>query len=481
VARGGERREGGVNRVLVVDDEAPMRTALEAHFVRDGWEVTTAYGARDAMEKFQRAPYPLVITDMRMPDGDGLGVLRGMREVAPQVGIVFLTAYASVPEAVQAMREGACDYLVKPVRFDQLKEATKRVLARSVAGREPAENALVGSSPELKCLLQRARQVARTDMDVLISAESGTGKELLARLIHQASDRRRRPFVAVNCAAFPESLLESELFGYARGAFTGAVTGKPGKFELAHTGTLLLDEIGEMPLPLQPKLLRVLQEREVDRLGETRAVHVDVRVIATTNQPLAERVEEGKFRADLFYRLNVVPFTIPPLRERRGDVAALIEHFLRRYGQEAGTAAPEFAVELMRRLEAHDWPGNVRELENLVRRAIALHPGGVVGPEFFTPTACRSTAESGSPEGMDRQAELSGAASAGSLREMERQLLIATLEAQGGNRTRAARALGICPRTMRNKIREYGLPPRAYRAASAAVVGKITGDGHELN
>jgi DNA-binding NtrC family response regulator len=470
-----------LNRVLVVDDEAPMRTALEAHFVRDGWDVTTAYGARDAMEKFHRAPYPLVITDMRMPDGDGLGVMRGMREVAPQVGIVFLTAYASVPEAVQAMREGACDYLVKPVRFDQLKEAAQRVLAHSAAGTEPPENGLVGNSLALKGLLQRARQVARSDMDILISAESGTGKELLARLIHQASDRRNRPFVAVNCAAFPDSLLESELFGYARGAFTGAVTGKPGKFELAHTGTMLLDEIGEMPLQLQPKLLRVLQEREVDRLGETRTVRVDVRVIATTNQPLAQLVEQGRFRADLFYRLNVVPFTIPPLRERRGDVRALIEHFLRKYRREGGAAEPQFSPELMARLEAHDWPGNVRELENAVRRAIALYPGGMVGAEFFAFAAPRSTGESRPEEGIDRQIELSGAASAGSLREMERQLLIATLEAQGGNRTRAARALGICPRTMRNKIREYGLPPRTYRTANVMAAEKMAGDGHELN
>jgi DNA-binding NtrC family response regulator len=455
-----------MNHVLVVDDEAPMRTALEAHFARDGWDVTTAYGARDALDKFRRAPCPLVITDMRMPDGDGLDVMRGMRELAPQVGIIFLTAYASVPEAVRAIREGACDYLVKPVCFEQLKEVTRRALARTAAAApESTENALVGNSPALRSLLERARQVARTDMDVLISAESGTGKELLARLIHQASDRRNRAFVAVNCAAFPESLLESELFGYVRGAFTGAVTGKPGKFELAHAGTLLLDEIGEMPLPLQPKLLRVLQEREVDRLGETRTVRVDVRVIATTNQPLAKLVEEGKFRADLFYRLNVVPLSIPPLRERHGDVRLLIEHFLHKYAIDGRAQAPEFSVELLTRLDLQHWPGNVRELENLVRRAIALHPGQVVGPEFISTTISASPNDAGSREAP--AAELPASAAAGSLREMERQLLVATLEAEGGNRTRAARALGICPRTMRNKIREYGLPPRTFRRVGA--------------
>lgn len=470
-----------MNRVLVVDDEAPMRTALEAHFARDGWDVTTAYGARDALEKFRRAPCPLVITDMRMPDGDGLGVMRGMREVAPQVGIVFLTAYGSVPDAVRAMREGACDYLVKPICFEQLKEATQRVLARSAPSpREKTESALVGNSPALKELLERARQVARTDMDVLISAESGTGKELLARLIHQASDRRNRAFVAVNCAAFPESLLESELFGYARGAFTGAVTGKPGKFELAHGGTLLLDEIGEMSLPLQPKLLRVLQEREVDRLGETRTVRVDVRVIATTNQPLARLVEEGKFRADLFYRLNVVPFTIPPLRDRDGDVAVLVEYFLRKYAADGRAAAPRFSPELLAKLQAHDWPGNVRELENLVRRAIALYPGGEVGPEFFV-QGSHATVENDPREMKAAETDALLAASTGSLREMERQLLIATLKAEGGNRTRAARALGICPRTMRNKIREYGLPPRTCPRPGGAAESRPAGDGHELN
>jgi len=472
-----------MNHVLVVDDEAPMRTALEAHFARDGWDVTTAYGARDAIEKFRRAPCPLVITDMRMPDGDGLGVMRGMREVAPQVGIVFLTAYGSVPEAVRAMREGACDYLVKPVCFDQLKEVTRRVLARSAApAADSKDSALVGNSPALKGLLQRARQVARTDMDVLISAESGTGKELLARLIHQASDRRNRAFVAVNCAAFPETLLESELFGYARGAFTGAVAGKPGKFELAHTGTLLLDEIGEMPLQLQPKLLRVLQEREVDRLGETRAVRVDVRVVATTNQPLARLIEEGKFRADLFYRLNVVPFTIPPLRERRADVPLLIAHFLRKYSAEGHAGPPEFSAELLALLEAHSWPGNVRELENLVRRAIALHPGGVVGADFFSSASCGLRAERHCPgeEALPRVGPPAGGS--GSLREAERQLLIATLDAEGGNRTRAARALGICPRTMRNKIREYGLPPRTYgRASGVTAPSHASGGVHELN
>jgi DNA-binding NtrC family response regulator len=443
-----------VNHVLVVDDEAPMRAALEAHFKRDGWGVVTAEGVNDALAKFQARPCSLVVTDMRMPDGDGLKVMRGLREFAPHVGVVFLTAFGSVPEAVSAIREGAWDYLVKPVCFEQLKKVAERVMARaSSAGGRTAVQGIIGESAAMKLLVERARQVARTEMDVLISAESGTGKELLARLIHEESDRHKRPFVAVNCAAFPEALLESELFGYTRGAFTGASVSKPGKFELAHTGTILLDEIGEMPLQLQPKLLRALQEREVDRLGDTRPVHVDVRVLATTNQPLLTLVEAGKFRADLYYRLNVVPLTIPPLRERRDDIALLAGHFLEKYSS-AGRKAPRFTPELVSVLRNHSWPGNIRELENLCRRAVALHPGEWVGPDLLERAAATEPGGSAVTEPPAKQGQL--------LREMERQLLESTLEANGGNRTRAARVLGICPRTMRNKIREYGLPPRRY-------------------
>jgi DNA-binding NtrC family response regulator len=471
-----------MNQVLVVDDEAPMRAALEAHFLRDGWGVKTAYGAGDALAKFRQAPCSLVVTDMRMPDGDGLGVLRGLRELEPKVAVIFLTAFASVPDAVRAIREGACDYLVKPVCFEQLKEAAERVLARA-AGPAPSgrNESLVGNSAGLRSLVERARQVARTEMDVLVEAESGTGKELLARLIHQASDRRHRSLVAVNCAAFPETLLESELFGHARGAFTGALAAKPGKFELADGGTLLLDEIGEMPLMLQPKLLRALQEREVDRLGDTRPVRVDVRVIATTNRPLLALVEEGKFRADLYYRLNVVPLSIPPLRARRDDIAPLLEYFLDKYATRERLARPQLSAELLARVQLHHWPGNVRELENFVRRAVALHAGQTVGAEFFdrhafvgpaSHPAGRSSAAGEANAGQDLAAIAPGnspptvpapaAAPGGSLREMQRQLLESTLDAHGGNRTRAARALGICARTMRNKIREYGLPPRRY-------------------
>ncbi len=439
-----------MNQVLVVDDEAAMRAALEANFRHRGWKVTTAGGATEAVAKFRCAPCPLVVTDMRMPDGDGLRVMQGVREVAPQTAVIFLTAFGSVPDAVAAMKEGACDYLVKPVSFDHLQEAAQRVLG-SVALQEAnsGDTSLIGSSAALHRLIARARQVARSEADILMEAESGTGKELLARLIHNASPRRDRPFVAVNCAAFPEALLESELFGHVRGAFTGAVSTKQGKFELANGGTLLLDEIGEMPLSLQPKLLRVLQEREVDRLGDTRPVRVDVRVIATTNRTLPELVDEGKFRPDLYYRLDVVPLVIPPLRERREDIPELVMHFLHKYGPKSRSMAFRFSPELLAGLQQHTWPGNVRELENLVRRALALSTGPMIGTELL---------EGARPAG---KAPPKNSLAAGvSLREMEKQLLELTLAATSGNRTRAAAMLGISLRTMRNKIREYGFPPR---------------------
>jgi DNA-binding NtrC family response regulator len=442
-----------VSTVLVVDDEAGMRAALEASFRRHGWDVTTASGAEEALAKFRRMPCPLVVTDVRMPDGDGLQVMQGVREMAPSTAVIFLTAYGTVTDAVQAIKEGACDYLMKPVSFDRLREAVERVLGAAGAvvkeKRQPASAPdLIGHAPVFLRLLDRVRQVARTPADVLIEAESGTGKELIARMIHRTSARREGPFVAVNCSAFPHHLLESELFGHVRGAFTGAASAKPGKFELANGGTLLLDEVGEMPLELQPKLLRVLQEREVDPLGGTRTVPLDVRVIATTNRPLRTGIAAGEFRADLYYRLNVLNLTLPPLRERREDVLELAEHFLRKH---APDSAPAFRItpELAAGLEAHSWPGNVRELENFMRRALALSNGHLLGAGLLAHLEA-------SPE-MQRSASLEAGVS---LRDAERQLLERTLEATGGNRTRAAELMGVSLRTVRNKIRNYGLPAR---------------------
>lgn len=433
--------------LLLVDDEPAMRNALAASFQREGWDVQSASGLNEAIRQFERRKFPVVITDVRMPDGDGFSVLREVRRRDQATAVVLLTAYGNVPQAVEAMRDGACDYLVKPVTFSQLRAAVERVLntrehsTRNQSLSHPPE--IIGSSPALRDALVRAEQAARSDADILIEAESGTGKELFARRIHLASDRRDKPFVALNCAAVPETLLESELFGHARGAFTGATGAKPGKFELAHGGTLLLDEIGEMPLPLQPKLLRVLQEREVDKLGDGRPKRVDVRVIATTNRSLQSMVQEEAFRADLFYRLNVIPLRIPPLRERREDIPALAEYFLRQY---AKRPVPSLSDAFLAGLLAHDWAGNVRELANLMRRVAALCTEPVVGPEFLEP---HSPVPPTVAPGL-------------SLREAERRLLEMTLQATDGNRTRAAEMMGVSLRTIRNKIRDFGLPPRRY-------------------
>jgi DNA-binding NtrC family response regulator len=456
-----------MNRVLVVDDEAGMRAALEAHFLRRDWSVDTAANAGEALDKFRRVKHSLVVTDIRMPGADGFSVMREARALAPHTAVILLTAFANVPDAVTAMKGGACDYLVKPVSFEQLEQAAERILAQARTQAQAAEG-LAGHAPGWLRALDRARQAAASGADVLIESESGTGKELVARLIHRLSPRRDYSFVAVNCSAFPETLLESELFGYARGAFTGATVAKPGRFELAHRGTLLLDEVGEMPMGLQPKLLRVLQEREFDRLGDTRSVHVDVRVISTTNRTLSEMVREGKFRADLFYRLNVIPLSLPPLRERREDIGELAEHFLRLYGPQG--KALHLTPEFIERLEAHSWPGNVRELANCLRRAVALATGteigteGLEGPAWEHDENEKEEDKKANKQKEDAPDNLGDCLRAGvSLGNMERRLVEMTLEATGGNRSRAAALLGVSLRTVRNKIRSYGLPAwRSY-------------------
>jgi DNA-binding NtrC family response regulator len=491
-----------MKRLLIADDDAGMRAALEARFQRGGWLVDVAVNGTEALQKFRAGQHSLVITDVRMPGCDGFEVMREVqaREVeareaqtreaqgpAARTAVILLTAYGCVPDAVEAMRNGACDYLVKPVCFEKLELAVEQVLRRAGnSGQELAKSnhnnnnnnkdedaeTLIGRSPAWERALDRARQAAATDADILIEAESGTGKELIARLIHRLSPRRAGPFVALNCTAFPETLLESELFGHARGAFTGAVGARPGKFEAAHGGTLLLDEVGEMPLALQPKLLRALQEREFDRLGSNQTVRVDIRVIATTNRALEAAVAEGRFRADLFYRLNVIPLSLPPLRERAGDIRELAEYYAALYSpphshahfggpRTTATQPVHLSAELVARLEAQPWPGNVRELANFVRRAVALSLSreGEIGVEAFEhgkslrknpPGECLPSRPSHSPEWKPGL----------SLGEMERQLFAMTLESTGGNRARAAELLGVSLRTVRNKVREFGLPPR---------------------
>jgi len=445
------------NSVLVVDDEPGMRMALKANFEREGWLVETASGATEAARKCGQTSFPLMVTDVCMPDGDGLELMRKVRAADSSTAVIVLTAFGTVAQAVQAMQNGACDYLTKPFFFEQLQSTVERVMRNSgdTQASKPNRTEIVGQSPALMRVLDRARLAAQTDADILVEAESGTGKELLARYIHESSRRREKPFIAINCAAVPEQLLESELFGHVRGAFTGATVPKAGKFELANGGTLLLDEIGEMPLELQPKLLRVLQEREVERLGDTRTIPVNIRIIATTNVSLQEMVEHGRFRADLYYRLNVIPLSLPPLRERLDDIPVLGEYFAAKFAKQAGRSTPRLHPDFLTGLRLHPWPGNARELSNFIRRVVTMSADCNIGPEhlaaeFSKPPAIRalpvqSVLQAGTP-----------------IRELERQLLETTLQLTGGNRTHAAEMLGISLRTIRNKIREFGLPPRRF-------------------
>jgi len=415
---------------------------------------------REAIRTLEGREFDLVVTDIRMPDGSGMEVMRAARQSCPGAAVILLTAYGSVPDAVRAMRDGALDYLTKPISFDQLQATAAQVMHRAArtAADEPAPAGdIVGHAPLLMRAIQRARAAATTDADVLIEAESGTGKELLARFIHDSSDRNGKPFVAVNCAAVPEALLESELFGHGRGAFTGAVAAKPGKFELADGGTILLDEIGEMPLHLQPKLLRALQEREFERLGESRPVHVDIRVIATTNVSLSAMVERGQFRGDLYYRLNVIPLSLPPLRDRREDIPVLAQYFAEKYAAQLRSPAPRLHREFLDRLQSQNWPGNVRELANFMRRVLAM--SGTLEID----AACFEMEFDGAKRSsLAAQVSAPAALAGAPIREVEKMHLESTLALTDGNRTHAAEMLGISLRTLRNKIREYGLPPRRY-------------------
>ena len=465
--------------VLLVDDEPGLRTGLKANFLRHGWNVETAEGVADASRILAKKDFDLVITDVRMRDGDGFEVMKKVQTESPNTAVILLTAYGNVADAVSSMKSGACDYLTKPVPFDQLQSAVTRVLERMnaqeiVATAEPVAAVaspakmpeglagIVGRAPQLLQALQRARAAASTNADVLVEAESGTGKELLAKFIHESSDRHGKPFVAINCAAVPENLIESELFGHIKGAFTGADTNKTGKFEAANGGTLLLDEIGEMPLNLQPKLLRVLQEREFERLGETKSTKLDVRIIATTNASLASMVEKGTFRGDLYYRLNVIPLSLPALRERREDIAALAQHFTQQFAATTGSVAATLDESFLREMQAHDWPGNIRELGNFMRRVLSLRESDVLDAAAFRrefrPMPKSQPVTTSTPTMPQMMVPKAGAR----ICDIEKAHLENTLMLAGGNRTHAAAMLGISLRTVRNKIKEYGLPPRSY-------------------
>ncbi len=446
--------------VLVVDDEPQMLIAIHETLRRSGYRITTAGSGMEALCRLKEKYYQLVITDMRMPEVSGLDLLRKVKSLAPQTPVILLTAYGTIQNAVDAMRDGAYDYLLKPFSSESLETVVRRALDSTPRKNEKASHAIVTQDPVFSRALEQACQAAGSSATVLIEAESGTGKELLARMIHQKSPRGSNAFVAVNCAALPESLLESELFGFEKGAFTGANVSKPGRFELANRGTLLLDEIGEMAPILQAKLLRVLQEKEVDRIGGKDPVEIDVRVIATTNRDLQSLVRQGEFREDLYYRLNVVRLTIPPLRDRPDDIPLLVDLFCGRYSRGSGRDGISVSAEALKKLLCHPWPGNVRELENAIQRAVTLCSGSVIAPGDLL----LSEPEEAFSSQPSKPAEI-GFSGGVTMREMERQLICRTLEDTGGNRTRAAKCLGISLRTLRNKLNEFGLQDRQAKSA----------------
>src|SRR5918996_4670314 len=453
--------------ILVVDDEPDMRDALTAALRREGLCITTAANGVEALEKVQGQSFDLIITDVRMPRMGGLALLQELKRTSPALPVVMMTGYGRIEDAVEAMKAGAFDYLLKPFSLEDLKAVVAKALAprqgatRSVGdafrneeadSKEVSANVerpVVTQDPRMLQIIDLAREAAASKATVLVQGESGTGKEVLARFIHVNSPRASQPFVAVNCAAIPEGLLESELFGHEKGAFTGAVARQTGKFEYAHRGTILLDEISEMPLTLQAKLLRVLQEHEIERVGGRKPVAVDIRVVATTNRRLKDHMAAGKFREDLYYRLNVIPLNIPPLRERKGDIPPLIEHFIRKHGRGSNQPLPRMSQETIQHFLQYDWPGNIRELENMVERWLVLHQSGFLTTShlFLNEGAAALPATSlGKPSI--------------SVREMERALIMETLQAMNGNRTQAAKVLGISLRTLRNKLREYQGGPR---------------------
>ena len=422
-----------------------MQSALEAALRRKGFSVETASNGLEATRCLEDFEFAAVLTDLRMPGMDGLQLLQHIRETRPDMPVVLLSAFGTVPDAVEAIKAGADDFLLKPFSHEALDEVLGR-LASGASGRgKGALNVVsefITENSEMQMMLKRAAHVAKTKATILVQAESGTGKELLARWIHRNSPQASGPFVAVNCAALPENLLESELFGYEKGAFTGANAFKPGKFELAQNGTILLDEIGEMVPLLQAKLLRVLQEQELDRVGGKRPIPLHVRVIATTNKDLRKLINRGQFREDLYFRLNVVPMRILPLRERKDDIPALVAHFSKKYG--AGAESLDVDSETMAILGRYSWPGNVRELENVVQRSFAIRGRLKLAAMDLYEQNLDGTA------GSEMQA-------GGSVSDMERRLIITTLEQTNGNRTHASKLLGISLRTLRNKLKEYRL------------------------
>ncbi len=435
-------------RILIVDDEKNMCRILadtireKGHFVRESTE------PRKALEIIEKEEFDLVVTDLKMPEVDGISILRLVKKISPETDVFIMTAYATVETAVEALREGASDYLIKPFSLDELLikidrlEEKKRLKDELEFHRSDEKNRygnLIGHSRAMKELLDKIEKVARTDVTVLIYGPSGSGKELVARAIHERSSRSKGAFIPINCAAITETLLESELFGYEKGAFTGAHKSKPGRFELAQNGTLFLDEIGELPLSMQAKLLRVIEEKELYRVGGIQPIHVNVRLLAATNKDLAKEMREGRFREDLYYRLSVFPLRVPSLVERKEDITQLVEYFLARYNM----SIKDVEDDVMEALMEYDWPGNVRELQNIIERAVILSDGKRITLDCIPFL----------PELKSEQAQEEH----GTLASLEKELLMKTLESFGWNKSRSARALGITRRMLYTRLKKYGL------------------------
>ena len=458
--------ETATGTVLVVDDELSMREMLSIVLRREGYDVVLADSGKAAVEILRRRPVDLLISDIRMPDMDGVEVLRAAKQIDDAIICIMITAFKSTESAVEALRLGAHDYLDKPFDIEQLKKKVRRALER----RRPRDYTILGDSPKIREIRERIRRVAPTNSTILITGESGTGKELVARAIHDQSKRSARPFIALSCGALPEALLESELFGHEKGAFTSADSAKKGLVEAAERGSLFLDEIGEMSLMMQVKLLRFLQERRFRRVGGTEEKHADVRVITATNQDLTKMVEAGDFRRDLFYRVNVIKVEVPPLRERKEDILPLAQHFIGKFNQQMGKAIKGLAPSAKRTLDSYMWRGNVRELENVIERAVALEDRDMVQAEsldlgdipgqdrrFAHNTVEDPFAAVGHPsEGPERLPE-SGFVLEQHVQGIERKYLAQALQQAGGVKVRAAGLLGMSFRSFRYYLKKYHL------------------------
>ena len=455
-------------RILIVDDERSLREFLEILLRKDGHDVVIAGGGEAAIAEVERGPeFDLVLSDLMMPGINGMAVLEGVKERHPDTQVLIMTAYATADTAIEAMKKGAFDYLQKPFKVDEIQVVIEKALAqrrlveenralRAQVHKQYSFHNIIGRSSRMQQVFELVRRVADTRTSVLITGESGTGKELIAKAIHHNSRRRDAPLITVNCGAIPESLMESEFFGHLRGAFTGAHANKTGMFAAADGGTIFLDEIGELPMLLQVKLLRVLQERRIRPVGATQEVGVDVRVLAATNQDLEEAIREARFREDLYYRLNVIRIEMPALRQRREDVPLIARHFLRRYGEEMAKDIGDFEPGAMQALLGYDYPGNVRELENIVERAVTLEASSLIRRDNLPPWMLRPRGAAGAlgaglelpEEGLDLE---------GLLAEAEKSLLGQALERTAGHRTEAARLLQISFRSIRYKLDKYGI------------------------